>query len=96
MNNVEKSEVVVRFPPSPTGEIHIGNVRTLLFNFLFARKNNGKIVFRFEDTDAVRSKKEYEQPMLDANSAGKHIAHAVVCTQFGDRPRPAMGREIAG
>lgn len=59
-------QVVVRFPPSPTGEIHIGNVRTLLFNYFFAKKNNGKIVFRFEDTDKERSKKEYEQPMLDA------------------------------
>lgn len=59
-------QIVVRFPPSPTGEIHIGNVRTLLFNYLFARKNNGKIVFRFEDTDKERSKKEFEQPMLDA------------------------------
>lgn len=59
-------QVVVRFPPSPTGEIHIGNVRTLLFNFLFAKNHNGKIVFRFEDTDKERSKKEYEQPMLDA------------------------------
>lgn len=64
-NNSGK-QIVVRFPPSPTGEIHIGNVRTLLFNYLFARKNNGRIVFRFEDTDAVRSKKELEQPMLDA------------------------------
>ncbi len=60
------NNIVVRFPPSPTGEIHIGNVRTLLFNYFFARKNNGKIVFRFEDTDKERSKKEYEQPMLDA------------------------------
>lgn len=63
---VTDRQVVVRFPPSPTGEIHIGNVRTLLFNYLFAKKNNGKIVFRFEDTDKERSKKEYEQPMLDA------------------------------
>lgn len=59
-------QIVVRFPPSPTGEIHIGNVRTLLFNFLFAKKNNGKIVFRFEDTDKERSKKDYEGPMLEA------------------------------
>jgi glutamyl-tRNA synthetase len=66
MNNQTKEQMVVRFPPSPTGEIHIGNVRTLLFNYFFARKNNGKIVFRFEDTDKERSKKEYEQPMLDA------------------------------
>ncbi len=65
MTNLDKKNVV-RFPPSPTGQIHIGNVRTLLFNYLFAKKNNGKIVFRFEDTDKERSKKEYEQPMLDA------------------------------
>jgi nondiscriminating glutamyl-tRNA synthetase len=63
---MQDRQVVVRFPPSPTGEIHIGNVRTLLFNYLFAKKNNGQIVFRFEDTDKERSKKEYEQPMLDA------------------------------
>ena len=65
---IVKESCVVRFPPSPTGEIHIGNVRTLLFNYLFARKNHGKIVFRFEDTDKERSKREYEQPMLDALS----------------------------
>lgn len=59
-------QIVVRFPPSPTGQIHIGNMRTMLFNFLFAKKNNGKVVFRFEDTDAERSKQEFEQPMLDA------------------------------
>lgn len=61
-------QIVVRFPPSPTGEIHIGNMRTMLFNYLFAKKNNGRIVFRFEDTDKERSKREYEQPMLDAYS----------------------------
>ncbi len=66
MTNISNQQIVVRFPPSPTGEIHIGNVRTLLFNFLFAKKNNGRVVFRFEDTDKERSKKEYEQPMLDA------------------------------
>ncbi len=66
MKEVINKQVVVRFPPSPTGEIHIGNVRTLLFNFLFAKKQNGKIIFRFEDTDKERSKREYEQPMLDA------------------------------
>lgn len=60
------SKIIVRFPPSPTGEIHIGNVRTLLFNYLFAKKNAGKIVFRFEDTDKERSQVAYEQPMLDA------------------------------
>jgi glutamyl-tRNA synthetase len=64
--SADSSKIIVRFPPSPTGEIHIGNVRTLLFNYLFAKKNNGKIVFRFEDTDKERSQVAYEQPMLDA------------------------------
>lgn len=52
-------------PPSPTGYVHIGNVRTLLFAYLFAKKNNGKIIFRSEDTDAARSKREYEKANLD-------------------------------
>lgn len=55
----------VRFPPSPTGYMHIGNVRTALFNFLFARKNNGKFVLRIEDTDKERSRKEYEDDILE-------------------------------
>ncbi|MDP2649981.1 MAG: glutamate--tRNA ligase family protein [bacterium] len=56
--------MVVRFPPSPTGELHIGNIRTLLFNYLFARHHGGEIVMRFEDTDRERSKKEYEESAL--------------------------------
>jgi len=55
----------VRFPPSPTGYMHIGNVRTALFNFLFARKNNGKFILRIEDTDRERSKKEYEDDIIE-------------------------------
>jgi glutamyl-tRNA synthetase len=66
MNDKDQKQIVVRFPPSPTGQVHIGNVRTLLFNYLYARQNNGKIVFRFEDTDKERSQAAYEQPMLDA------------------------------
>lgn len=57
--------IITRFPPSPTGPLHIGNVRTALFNYLFARQNNGKFVVRVEDTDKARSKKEYEENMLD-------------------------------
>ncbi|MDI6861585.1 MAG: glutamate--tRNA ligase [Caldisericia bacterium] len=55
----------VRFPPSPTGFMHIGNVRTALFNYLFARKNNGKFILRIEDTDRERSKKEYEDDIIE-------------------------------
>lgn len=58
------SETLVRFPPSPTGLLHIGTVRTCLFNYLFAKKNNGKIIFRFEDTDKTRSEKRFEENIL--------------------------------
>ncbi len=57
-------QVITRFPPSPTGLMHIGNIRSLLFNYLYARKHNGEIVMRFEDTDRERSKQEYADLML--------------------------------
>lgn len=47
-------EVRVRFAPSPTGGLHIGGVRTILFNYLFAKQNNGKFILRIEDTDQSR------------------------------------------
>ncbi len=47
-------EVRVRFAPSPTGPLHIGGVRTALYNYLFARRNNGKMILRIEDTDSQR------------------------------------------
>ncbi len=51
--------VTVRFAPSPTGHIHIGNARTALFNALFARQHGGRFILRFDDTDTVRSRREY-------------------------------------
>ncbi len=51
--------VTVRFAPSPTGHIHIGNARTALFNWLFARRHGGKFILRFDDTDAARSRQEF-------------------------------------
>ena len=56
--------VTVRFAPSPTGNIHIGNARTALFNWLFAMKNSGKFIQRFDDTDVARSKQEYADAIL--------------------------------
>ena len=47
-------EVRVRFAPSPTGPLHIGGVRTALYNYLFAKKNGGKMILRIEDTDQTR------------------------------------------
>ena len=57
--------VRVRFAPSPTGYLHLGNARTALFNYLFAKHNNGILVLRIEDTDAERSKKEYETAIME-------------------------------
>ncbi len=51
----------LRFPPSPTGKIHIGNMRTALFNWLWARKNQGELVLRIEDTDRQRSSVDFEE-----------------------------------
>lgn len=51
--------VTVRFAPSPTGLLHIGNIRTAILNWLFARKAGGRFVLRFDDTDLQRSKEEY-------------------------------------
>ncbi|WP_305985085.1 glutamate--tRNA ligase [Roseibium sp. MMSF_3544] len=53
--------VTVRFAPSPTGHIHIGNSRPALFNWLFARKEGGRFILRFDDTDLERSKQEYAE-----------------------------------
>ena len=53
--------VTVRFAPSPTGYIHIGNTRTALSNWLFAQKNGGKFILRYDDTDVERSRDEYAQ-----------------------------------
>ena len=58
--------IVTRFPPSPTGYLHLGGARTALFNWLFARHNKGKFVLRFEDTDRERSKQEYVDAIIEA------------------------------
>jgi nondiscriminating glutamyl-tRNA synthetase len=61
--NIEK--IRVRFAPSPTGYIHVGNARTALFNWLFARQSKGVFVLRVEDTDVERSREEYEHRLID-------------------------------
>ena len=59
------SNVRVRFAPSPTGYVHVGNARTALFNWLFARHHGGVFILRIEDTDAERSKPEYERQLIE-------------------------------
>ena len=58
--------VITRFAPSPTGYLHIGGLRTALFNYLWARKNNGKFRLRIEDTDLARNKEEATKAILEA------------------------------
>ncbi|OGP25386.1 MAG: glutamate--tRNA ligase [Deltaproteobacteria bacterium GWF2_42_12] len=59
------NKIRVRFAPSPTGHLHIGNARAALFNWLFARQKAGQFVLRIEDTDVERSTKAFEQSILE-------------------------------
>ncbi len=61
-----ESNVRVRFAPSPTGPLHIGGVRTALYNYLFAKKHNGTFILRIEDTDQTRYVANAEQYIIDA------------------------------
>ena len=62
---MNKKQIVTRFAPSPTGALHIGGLRTALFNYVFSKQNNGLFLVRIEDTDRERSSKEYEKNILD-------------------------------
>ena len=59
-------KVRVRFAPSPTGPLHIGGVRTALFNYLYAKKHNGDFILRIEDTDQSRYVKGAEEYIIEA------------------------------
>lgn len=58
--------VVTRFAPSPTGYLHIGGLRTALYSYLWAKRNNGKFLFRIEDTDLARNSKEAADAIVEA------------------------------
>ncbi|MCR5260833.1 MAG: glutamate--tRNA ligase [Candidatus Gastranaerophilales bacterium] len=62
-------DIRVRIAPSPSGNLHVGTARTALFNYLFAKKNNGKFVLRIEDTDLERSNEAYTQNIFDSLKA---------------------------
>ena len=59
------SEIRVRFAPSPTGKVHIGNIRAAIYNWLYARHTGGKFLLRVEDTDLERSTPEAIQTLFD-------------------------------
>jgi glutamyl-tRNA synthetase len=65
---MDKEPVVTRFPPSPTGTLHIGGARTALFNWLFSRHHCGRFVLRIEDTDTARSTKEHTETIIESLS----------------------------
>ena len=65
MEKILSKKVVTRFAPSPTGTLHIGGVRTALFNYVYAKQNEGLFLIRIEDTDRERSNKEFEKNILD-------------------------------
>ncbi len=66
LGGLAPAEVRVRFPPSPTGNLHVGNVRSALFNYAFARHYGGTLVLRIEDTDLARSTEESYHNVLDS------------------------------
>src|SRR3712207_13120 len=68
LGDVPPEQVRVRFPPSPTGNLHVGNVRSALFNWVFARHFGGTFVLRIEDTDAARNVEHSFAGVLEALS----------------------------
>ncbi|MFP3120417.1 glutamate--tRNA ligase [Rickettsia sp. R2] len=59
------TKVITRFAPSPTGMLHVGNIRVALLNWLYAKKHNGQFILRFDDTDLERSKQEYKDAIKE-------------------------------
>jgi glutamyl-tRNA synthetase len=57
--------VITRFAPSPTGRLHVGNIRTALHNYLFAKNHGGRFLLRIDDTDRERSNADYDQAIRD-------------------------------
>ncbi len=79
MDKKQDKKIITRFAPSPTGVLHVGSIRTALFNYLFAQQHKGEFILRIEDTDKERSKKEFENNIVDGlkwlNISYKEIFH---------------------
>lgn len=79
--------IVTRFPPSPTGFMHVGNARTAYFNWLYAKHHGGKFVVRIEDTDRARYKPEYVDAILNALDWMGLDHEGEIVSQFENQPR---------
>jgi len=64
-NNTPQKKIITRFPPSPTGLLQMGNVRTAIYNYIYAKQHGGEFIFRVEDTDKERSTKEFEIELIN-------------------------------
>ncbi|HUO99111.1 MAG TPA: glutamate--tRNA ligase family protein, partial [Rhizomicrobium sp.] len=83
----------VRFAPSPTGLLHVGNARTAILNFLFAKKTGGKFLLRIDDTDAERSKPEYEAQIVE-DLGWLGVAHDLFARQSERAPLHQAAAEL--
>ena len=77
------SKVATRFAPSPTGPLHIGGIRTALFNWLYSKNQKGSFFLRIEDTDKERSKEEYKKELINKIpqgnlGTGEDVSNSVV------------------
>ena len=86
MNRDEPMTVTVRFAPSPTGFIHVGNVRTALLNWLHARKEGGRFLLRIDDTDVTRSETRFEEAIVE-DMAWLGLAHDLFARQSERTPQ---------
>jgi glutamyl-tRNA synthetase len=92
---VEQMSVITRFPPSPTGMMHIGSARTALFNWLYARHHGGKMLFRIEDTDRARHSEEAVVSLINAMKWLELDWEGEIVSQFEQRGRHAeVAREL--
>src|ERR1043165_3466724 len=71
---------IVRIAPSPTGKLHVGNIRTSLVNWLFARKSGGKFILRLDDTDTERSTEEFARG-IETDLAWLGLSHDFFATE---------------
>lgn len=90
-----KETIVTRFPPSPTGFMHIGTARTALFNWLYAKRHGGKMLFRIEDTDRARHNEEAVTALINAMHWLELDWDGDIVSQFEQRERHAeVAREL--
>ena len=93
-------KVATRFAPSPTGPLHIGGVRTALFNWLYSKNQNGKFYLRVEDTDKERSKEEYKNQIIKSlkwigiNYDEKEYIQSVIKADFAEAGDDDVFRKV--